>query len=68
MKSLFLVVMHGTLSSCRVPKCSNAIVPSIALFELCIIPILLYGCENCVLTPSLLAQLEAFQERLEEEF
>ena len=31
-----------------------------ALFEACIIPILLYGCENWVLTTSLLSHLEQF--------
>ena len=32
-----------------------------ALFEACITPILLYGCENWVLTTSLLSHLEQFQ-------
>ena len=35
-----------------------------ALFEVCIIPILLYGCENWVLTTTLLTQLERFQSEI----
>ena len=32
-----------------------------ALFEVCVIPVLLYGCENWILTASLLTKLEHFQ-------
>lgn len=32
-----------------------------SLFEVCIVPILLYGCENWQLTPNLIHQLEHFQ-------
>ena len=32
-----------------------------AIFEICVLPILLYGCENWILTTSLLSKLEQFQ-------
>ena len=35
-----------------------------ALFEVCITPIRLYGCENWVLTTTLLTQLEQFQSEI----
>ena len=34
------------------------------IFESCVIPILLYDCENWFLTDSLLAKLEAFQAEI----
>ena len=37
------------------------------LFEMCVLPICLYGCENWLLTDSLLQLLENFQAEMEKD-
>ena len=39
-------------------------VSSRAIYETCVVPILLYECENWILTPSIIDQLEVFQAEM----